>query len=78
MCQNMAMILTDRYPIKATSGATRELERQARAVHFVWSFCGERQAAARRWGKRWPSGFDLIGLTHGSSQEIGLHSDIKP
>jgi IS605 OrfB family transposase len=41
----------------------------------VWNFCGETQEAARRHSKRWPSGFDLIGLTHGSSRVLGLHSD---
>jgi putative transposase len=47
----------------------------ARAVNLVWNFCGETQECARRWEKRWPSGFDLIGLTHGVSRELGLHSD---
>lgn len=69
------MILTYRYRLKAASGAARELARQARAVNLVWNFCGDTQQAARRWEKRWPSGFDLIGLTHGVSKELGLHSD---
>lgn len=69
------MILTYRYRIKTTSGAEKALGAMARAVNFVWNFCGETQEAARRWNKRWPSGFDLIGLTHGSSRELGLHSD---
>ncbi len=71
----LAMVLTYRYRLKATRGAARELARQARAVNCVWNFCGETQEAARRWNRRWPSGFDLIGLTHGSSRELGLHSD---
>ena len=69
------MILTYRYRVKETSGATRELSRQARAVNFVWNFCGETQETARRWNRRWPSGFDLINLTHGTSRNLGLHSD---
>lgn len=69
------MILTYRYRIKTTSGAARALDTMARAVNLVWNFCGETQEAARRWNKRWPSGFDLIGLTHGTSRELGLHSD---
>ncbi|HEV3183075.1 MAG TPA: RNA-guided endonuclease TnpB family protein [Steroidobacteraceae bacterium] len=69
------MILTHRYRLRETSGARRELSRQAKAVNFVWNFCGETHEAARRWDKRWPSGFDLIGLSHGVSRELQLHSD---
>ena len=53
----------------------RELARQARAINFVWNFCGETQEASRRYNRRWPSGFDLDLLTAGSSRELGLHSD---
>ena len=53
----------------------RELARQARAVNFVWNFCGETQECSRRHNRRWPTGYDLINLTHGSSRELGLHSD---
>ena len=68
------MALTYRYRIKdATSG--RHLKRQARAVNRIWNYCGEIQQAARRHNKRWPSGFDLIKLTCGSSKLLGLHSD---
>src|SRR5215469_3753648 len=69
------MVLTYRYRLKTTSGAVKALDAMARAVNVVWNFCGETQEAARRWNKRWPSGFDLINLTHGSSRELGLHSD---
>jgi IS605 OrfB family transposase len=44
-------------------------------VNRVWNYCGEIQNAARRHNKRWPSGFDLIKLTTGSSKLLGLHSD---
>ena len=68
------MVLTYRYRIKdATCG--RHLRRQAREVNRVWNYCGEIQNAARRHNKRWPSGFDLIRLTGGSSKLLGLHSD---
>lgn len=66
------MLLTYRYRVK---GQCTGLAGQARAVNFVWNFCGETQESARKWGKRWPSGFDLIGLTNGTSRELGLHSD---
>jgi len=69
------MILTYRYRLKEPRAAMRELARQAQAVNFVWNFCGETQEAARKWGRCWPSGYDLINLTHGSSHELGLHSD---
>jgi IS605 OrfB family transposase len=68
------MVLTHRYRIKdATSG--RHLQQQAREVNRVWNYCGEVQNAARRHNKRWPSGFDLVNLTSGSSKLLGLHSD---
>ncbi|HEV2271135.1 MAG TPA: transposase [Steroidobacteraceae bacterium] len=68
------MMLTYRYRIKdATTG--RHLRRQARVVNRVWNYCGDIQNAARRHNKRWPSGFDLIKLTLGSSKLLDLHSD---
>jgi putative transposase len=68
------MVLTYRYRIKdATAG--RHLLRQARAVNRVWNYCGEIHEAARRYNRHWPSGFDLINLTSGSSKLLGLHSD---
>jgi transposase len=69
-----AVVLTYRCRIKnATTG--RRLEQQARAVNRVWNYCAEIQEAARRHNKRWPSGFDLVKLTSGSSKLLGLHSD---
>ena len=69
------MILSYRYRVKTTRKTARELARQARAVNFVWNFCGETQLAASRWGRRWPSAYELMSLTNGSSRELGLHSD---
>lgn len=68
------MILTYRYRIKDATSA-RHLAKLARAVNYVWNFCGETQEACRRQEKRWPSAFDLIKLTAGSSAMLGLHSD---
>ena len=63
------MKLTYRYRVKNKIGL---LNRQARAVNFVWNFCNDRQKDALKWGRRWLSGFDLGKLTAGSSQELGL------
>ena len=68
------MILTNRYRIKDATTAKR-LRAHARAANYVWNYCGEIQEAARRQEKRWPSAFDLIKLTTGSSALLGLHSD---
>jgi len=68
------VILTYRYRIKDATTAKR-LRAHAVAVNYVWNFCGETQEAARRQEKRWPTAFDLIKLTAGSSALLGLHSD---
>lgn len=65
------MLLVYRYRVKSLEGL---LNRQSRAVNFVWNYCNETQKHALKWNKKWPSGFDLNGLTSGSSKELGLHS----
>lgn len=65
------MILVYRYRVKSLTGL---LNKQARAVNFVWNFCNDRQKDALRFGRRWHTGFDLNKLTTGSSKELGLHS----
>lgn len=68
------MLLTFRYRVKdATVG--KRLTRMAVAVNQVWNYCGGIQNDSRRLNRRWPSGFDLIGLTNGCTKELGLHSD---
>jgi putative transposase len=66
------MILVYRYRVKSLNGL---LNKQARAVNFVWNFCNDRQKDALRFGRRWHTGVDLNKLTAGSSRELGLHSD---
>lgn len=68
------MLLTYRFRIK-DAAAGKHLDRLARSVNRVWNYCGEVQEASRRHNKRWPSAFDLIKLTSGSSALLGLHSD---
>lgn len=65
------MILVYRYRVKSLNGL---LNKQSRAVNFVWNFCNDRQKDALRFGRRWHTGFDLNKLTSGSSKELGLHS----
>lgn len=65
------MILVYRYRVKSLNGL---LNKQARAVSFVWNFCNDRQKDALRFGRRWHTGFDLNKLTAGSSKELGLHA----
>lgn len=65
------MILAYRYRVKSLNGL---LNKQARAVSFIWNYCNDRQKDALKWGRRWLTGFDLNKLTTGSSKELGLHS----
>ncbi|WP_031362708.1 RNA-guided endonuclease InsQ/TnpB family protein [Caballeronia sordidicola] len=65
------MIKVYRYRVKSLSGL---LNKQARAVNFVWNFCNDTQKHALKWRKKWPTGFDLNVLTTGSSKELGIHS----
>ena len=68
------MSLTYRYCVKdATAG--KHLDRMAVAVNQVWNYCGGIHVDSRRFNRRWPSGYDLIGLTNGCTKELGLHSD---
>jgi putative transposase len=65
------MILHYRYRVKSLNGL---LNKQAKAVNFVWNYCNDRQKDALRYGRKWLTGFDLNRLTTGSSKELGLHS----
>lgn len=65
------MILVYRYRVKSLNGL---LNKQARAVSYVFNFCNDTQKHALKWGKRWLTGFDLNKLTAGSSKELGLHA----
>lgn len=65
------MIAVYRYRVKSLNGL---LNKQSRAVSFVFNFCNDTQKHALKWRKRWPTGFDLNKLTAGSGKELGLHS----
>ena len=62
------MILVYRYRVKSLNGL---LNRQARAVSYVWNFCNDRQKDALRFGGRWDTSVDLNNHISGSSQELG-------
>jgi putative transposase len=66
-----SIILVYRYRVKSLNGL---LNQQARAVNYVWNYCNDVQKQALKWGKKWPTGFDLNKLTTGSSKELNLHS----
>lgn len=51
-----------------------ELNRMARAVNYVWNYCNEIQQKAAREFRKWPSNYDLINLTTGCSELLGLHA----
>ena len=51
-----------------------ELNRQARAVNFVWNYCNETQQKAARSGRRWLTKYDLMRLTNGASKDLDIHA----
>jgi len=51
-----------------------ELNRQARAVNFVWNFLNETQQKAILWANKWPTAYDFMKLTSGSSKELDISS----
>ncbi|MGY2490952.1 RNA-guided endonuclease InsQ/TnpB family protein, partial [Cupriavidus sp. CP313] len=65
------MLLVYRYRVKSLNGL---LNQQSRVVNYVWNFCNDTQKHALKWGKKWPTGFDLNVLTTGSSKELRIHS----
>lgn len=66
------VILVYRYRVKSLNGL---LNKQARAVNFVWNFFNDTQKHALKWGKKWPTWYDLEKLTAGSSKELGLNAE---
>lgn len=66
------MLLTFKFRLKDKHAAA--LNRQARAVNFVWNYCNEGQQRAVRTGRKWLSYPDLARMTAGSSKELGLHA----
>lgn len=72
-------LTTFKFRIKDASTAKR-LDRYAVAANQVWNFCVATQREAERRRKmgspaKWPTAFDLINLTSGSSVALDLHAD---
>lgn len=64
------IVLTIKLRLKDKHAA--ELNRQARAINYVWNYCNETQKKAVQSGRKWLSDFDLQRLTAGSSKELGI------
>lgn len=65
------MILVYRYRVKSLTGL---LNKQARAVNYVWNYCNDRQKDALKWDRKWLTEYDLNNLTAGSSKELELNA----
>jgi len=62
------------YKFRLRDKHRRELNRQARAVNFVWNFANETQRNAVRDARKWPTGYDIEKLAAGTSKELDLHA----
>lgn len=62
------------YKLRLRDTHAAELNRQARAVNYVWNYLNQTQRKAARECRRWLSGFDLVELAAGTSKELGLHA----
>lgn len=51
-----------------------ELNRQARAVNYVWNYLNETSRAAWNRDHRWLSNFDMQKLTAGASKDLDIHA----
>ncbi len=67
------MILTYKFRLKDKH--TKELNRQARQVNFVWNYCNDLQQRTVRAHRKWLTGYDLINMTSGSCKDLDLHSN---
>lgn len=62
------------YKLRLRDKHSAELNRQARAVNFVWNYCNETQQKAVQNGRKWLTAFDLMYLTAGSSKLLDIHA----
>lgn len=66
------MLLTYKFRLREKHAA--ELNRQARAVSYVWNFCSETQQKAVQSGRKWLTSVDLMQLTSGAGKLLDLHA----
>jgi putative transposase len=66
----LAVIVTYRFRLRDKHAAL--LNRQARAVNFVWNYANEVQRRAWKQSRRLPSAYDLGKLCAGTSKDLGL------
>jgi len=66
------MQLTYRFRLRDKHAS--ELNRQARAVNFVWNYCNATQQKAARARRQWLSAFTLCRLTAGAGKDLDLHA----
>ena len=64
------LVITYRFRLKDRH--TAQLNRQARAVNYVWNYCNEMQIKAARNGRQWLSATRLQRLTAGSSKMLDI------
>lgn len=62
------------YKFRLRDRHAAELNRQARAVSYVWNYCNEAQRYMVQHQREWLSWHDLQKMTAGSSKELGLHA----
>lgn len=67
-------VILTHYKFRLKDKHAAELNRQARAVNFVWNYCNETQQKAARSGRKWLTKYDLQKLTAGSSKMLDLHA----
>jgi len=62
------------YKFRLCDKHASELNRQARAVSYVWNFCNETQQKAVQSGRKWLTAVDLQRLTAGAGKLLDLHA----
>ena len=65
------------YKFRLRDKHRRELNRQARAVNFVWNFANETQRNAVRDARKWPTGYDIEKLA-ACAPSRNLQNDRRP
>lgn len=60
--------------VRLSNRDAASLRRQARAVNVVWNYCNRVQRKAVEDRQRWLSAYDLMKLTAGAGELLGLHS----